>query len=66
MEVATPWLIYAGIAVAVLGILYLFVTRVVIHQWIAWREANGFSLSNALTRKSRRRHIPNSPATCCR
>lgn len=61
MEVATPWLIYAGIAVAVLGILYLFVTRVVIHQWIVWREANGFSLGNALTRKSRRRHIPKQP-----
>lgn len=61
MEVATPWLIYAGIAVAVLGILYLFVTRVVIHQWIVWREANGFSLGNALTRKSRRRYIPKQP-----
>lgn len=58
---ATPWLIYAGIAVAVLGILYLFVTRVVIHQWIVWREANGFSLGNALTRKSRRRYIPKQP-----
>ena len=61
MEVATPWLIYAGIAVAVLGILYLLVTRVAIHQWIVWREANGFSLGNALTRKSRRRHIPKQP-----
>lgn len=61
MEVATPWLIYAGIAVAVLVILYLFLTRVVIHQWIVWREANGFSLSNALTRKSRRRYIPKQP-----
>lgn len=61
MEVATPWLIYAGIAVAVLGILYLLVTRVVIHQWIVWREANGFSLGNALTRKSRRRYIPKQP-----
>ena len=61
MEVATPWLIYAGIAVAVLGILYLFVTRVVIHQWIVWREASGFSLGNALTRKSRRRYIPKQP-----
>lgn len=61
MDMATPWLIYAGIAVAVLGILYLFVTRVVIHQWIVWREANGFSLGNALTRKSRRRYIPKQP-----
>lgn len=61
MEVATPWLIYAGIAVAVLGILYLITTRVVIHQWIVWREANGFSLGNALTRKSRRRYIPKQP-----
>jgi hypothetical protein len=61
MEVATPWLIYAAIAAAVLGILYLFVTRVVIHQWIVWREANGFSLGNALTRKSRRRYIPKQP-----
>ena len=61
MEMATPWLIYAGIAVAVLGILYLLVTRVVIHQWIVWREANGFSLGNALTRKSRRRYIPKQP-----
>lgn len=61
MEVATPWLIYAAIAAAVLGILYLFATRVVIHQWIVWREANGFSLGNALTRKSRRRYIPKQP-----
>lgn len=61
MEVATPWLIYAGIAAAVLGILYLITTRVVIHQWIVWREANGFSLGNALTRKSRRRYIPKQP-----
>lgn len=61
MEMATPWLIYAGIAVAVLGILYLITTRVVIHQWIVWREANGFSLGNALTRKSRRRYIPKQP-----
>lgn len=61
MDMATPWLIYAGIAVAVLGILYLFVTRVVIHQWIVWREASGFSLGNALTRKSRRRYIPKQP-----
>lgn len=61
MEMATPWLIYAGIAAAVLGILYLFVTHVVIHQWIVWREANGFSLGNALTRKSRRRYIPKQP-----
>lgn len=61
MELATPWLIYAAIAAAVLGILYLFVTRVVIHQWIVWREANGFSLGNALTRKSRRRYIPKQP-----
>ena len=61
MEVATPWLIYAGIAAVVLGILYLITTRVVIHQWIVWREANGFSLGNALTRKSRRRYIPKQP-----
>lgn len=61
MEVATPWLIYAGIAVAVLVVLYLFVTHVVIHQLIVWREANGFSLGNALTRKSRRRYIPKQP-----
>lgn len=61
MEVATPWLIYAAIAAAVLGILYLITTRVVIHQWIVWREANGFSLGNALTRKSRRRYIPKQP-----
>lgn len=61
MEMATPWLIYAGVAVAVLGILYLITTRVVIHQWIVWREANGFSLGNALTRKSRRRYIPKQP-----
>ena len=61
MEMATPWLIYAGIAAVVLGILYLITTRVVIHQWIVWREANGFSLGNALTRKSRRRYIPKQP-----
>ena len=61
MELATPWLIYAAIAAAVLGILYLFATRVVIHQWIVWREASGFSLGNALTRKSRRRYIPKQP-----
>lgn len=61
MDMATPWLIYAAIAAAVLGILYLFVTHVVIHQWIVWREANGFSLGNALTRKSRRRYIPKQP-----
>lgn len=61
MDMATPWLIYAAIAAAVLGILYLFVTRVVIHQWIVWREASGFSLGNALTRKSRRRYIPKQP-----
>lgn len=61
MEMATPLLIYAGIAVAVLVALYLFVTHVVIHQWIVWREANGFSLGNALTRKSRRRYIPKQP-----
>lgn len=61
MDMATPWLIYAAIAAAVLGILYLFVTRVVIHQWIVWREANGFSLGNALTHKSRRRYIPKQP-----
>lgn len=61
MEMATPWLIYAGIAAVVLGILYLITTRVVIHQWIVWREANGFSLGNALTRKSRRRFIPKQP-----
>lgn len=61
MDMATPWLIYGAIAAAVLGILYLFVTRVVIHQWIVWREANGFSLGNALTRKSRRRYIPKQP-----
>ena len=61
MEMATPLLVYAGIAVAVLVALYLFVTHVVIHQWIVWREANGFSLGNALTRKSRRRYIPKQP-----
>jgi len=61
MEMATPWLIYAGIAAVALGILYLFVTRVVIHQWIVWREASGFSLSNALAPKSRRRYIPKQP-----
>ena len=61
MDMATPWLIYAAIAAAVLGILYLFVTRVVIHQWIVWREASGFSLSNALAPKSRRRYIPKQP-----
>ena len=61
MDMATPWLIYAAIAAAVLGILYLFVTRVVIHQWIVWRESSGFSLGNALTRKSRRRYIPKQP-----
>lgn len=61
MDMATPWLIYAGIAAVVLGILYLITTRVVIHQWIVWREANGFSLGNALTRKSRRRYIPKQP-----
>lgn len=61
MDMATPWLIYAAIAAAVLGILYLFVTRIVIHQWIVWREASGFSLGNALTRKSRRRYIPKQP-----
>lgn len=61
MEMATPWLTHAAIAAAVLGILYLITTRVVIHQWIVWREANGFSLGNALTRKSRRRYIPKQP-----
>ena len=61
MDMATPWLIYAAIAAAVLGILYLFVTRIVIHQWIVWREASGFSLGNALAPKSRRRYIPKQP-----
>lgn len=61
MDMATPWLVYAAIAAAVLGILYFLTTRVVIHQWIVWREANGFSLGNALTRKSRRRYIPKQP-----
>ena len=61
IDTATPWLIYAGIAVVALCILYLIATRIVIHQWIVWREASGFSLGNALTPKSRRRYIPRQP-----
>ena len=61
IDSATPWLIYAGIAAVILGILYLIATRVVINRWIVWRESSSWSLSNALTPKSRRRYIPQQP-----
>ena len=61
IDTATPWLIYAGITVAALCILYLIATRLIIHSWIVWREASGFSLGNALAPKSRRRYIPRQP-----
>ena len=61
IDSATPWLIYAGIAAVILGILYLIATRVLINSWIVWRESSSWSLSNALTPKSRRRYIPQQP-----
>lgn len=44
-----PYLIPAGIVLATLAILYWVTTRVVIHQFLVWKEVHGYSTGEVMT-----------------
>lgn len=44
-----PYLIPAGIALGVIVGLYLLTTRVIIHKFIVWKEAHGYTTGDIIT-----------------